>query len=280
MDTSQDPKITMPVKGKLSLMYFFSFLIAILMAILSLAGLGYRTDIYPNEELMQNFLPNDVVNLAIGLPILLISMGLARGKKLTGLLFWTGALFYIFYNYLAYIFAMPLNWAFPGYIILTVLSIYTLAGLIAAIDGKAVQDRLRGAVPEKFAGGILAGFGLLLFLRGMGVIVQALMSGALPAETELAVNISDLMITPAWIIGGVLLWRRKELGYVCGLGLLFQGSMLFIALIVFLLLQPLLTNASFAVVDVIVIFLMGLVCFIPFGLFVRGTMGKRKHISG
>jgi len=48
------------------------------------------------------------------------------------------------------------------------------------------------------------------------------------AETELALHISDFLITPAWIIGGVLLWRRKEFGYVIGLGLLFQASMLFI----------------------------------------------------
>src|SRR5512136_2623818 len=126
MDTSQDRKIALPLKSKLSLIYLSSSLIAILMAVLSLAGLGYRTSIYPTEELVQSFLPNDVVNLAIGLPILIVSMGLARGGKLIGLLCWTGALFYIFYNYLAYIFAMPLNWAFPGYLILTILSIYTL----------------------------------------------------------------------------------------------------------------------------------------------------------
>ncbi len=103
-------------------------------------------------------------------------------------------------------------------------------------------------------------------------MVNAINTEGTLAQTELAVNIADFLITPAWIIGGILLWRRRELGYMTGLGLLFQGSMLFIALIVFLLLQPLLTAASFAVVDVIVIFLMGLICFIPFVLFLRGVM--------
>jgi hypothetical protein len=116
----------------------------------------------------------------------------------------------------------------------------------------------------------------LFFFRVIGVFVNAIPTGETLAQTEVAVNIADFLITPAWIVGGILLWRRRELGYVTGLGLLFQGSMLFIALIVFLLLQPLLTPASFAVADVIVISVMGLVCFIPFVLFLRGVMAKTQ----
>ena len=32
------------------------------------------------------------------------------------------------------------------------------------------------------------------------------------------------MLAPAWVIGGVLLWRREPLGYVTGLGLLCLAS--------------------------------------------------------
>ena len=134
-------------------------------------------------------------------------------------------------------------------------------------------------MPEKLAGGVLVGLGLLFLLRVIGVVVNALSSGVLPAETELAVNISDFLTTPAWIIGGILLWQRKEFGYVTGLGLLFQGSMLFIGLIFFLLLQPFLTTAPFAVADVIVIFVMGLICFVPFALFVRGVVARHSSSS-
>ena len=61
-----------------------------------------------------------------------------------------------------------------------------------------------------------------------------------------------------------------------GLGLLFQSSMLFIGLIIFLLLQPFLTAAPFVLTDVVVIFIMGLICFIPFALFVRGVVSGRR----
>jgi CHASE2 domain-containing sensor protein len=75
-------------------------------------------------------------------------------------------------------------------------------------------------------------------------------------------------------MGGILLWRRKEFGYVTGLGLLFQASLLFIALIIFLLLQPFFARAPLATVDIAVIFIMGLICFIPFVNFVRGIVVK------
>ena len=279
MNTHHDRNINPPIKDKLSLIYAFSLLIAILMTVSSLAGLRYPTLIYPTDELSRTFIPNDVVNIFIGLPILLGSMWMAWRGKLMGLLCWPGALFFVLYTYIAYIFAMPLNWAFLLHLALATLSLYTLIGLVASIDGKVVQQTLSGAVPERFAGGVLVGLGFLFFLRVIGVMVNALTSGILPAETDLAVNISDFLTTPAWVIGGILLWQKKELGYVTGLGLLFQGSMLFIALIIFLLLQPLLTSAPFAIAGVVVIFVMGLICFIPFALFVRGVAARSKTLS-
>ena len=276
MNTNQKDTASLPIRCNLTLAYAISLVIAALMAIASVAGLLYQTIIYPTDELLQSFVPNDVVNLFIGLPILLGSMWLARRGKLIGLLFWPGALFFVLYNYIIYVFAMPLNMAFLLHLVLVTMSVYTLIGLVASIDGKVVQQRLTGAVPERLAGGVLAGLGLLFFLRVIGVIVNALTSQTPIAETELALHTSDFLITPAWVIGGVLLWRRKEFGYVIGLGLLFQASMLFIALIIFLLLQPFLTTAPFVLADVVVIFTMGLICFIPFVLFVRGVVSKRS----
>lgn len=271
MNTSDNP-LTLPVNGQLTPIYISSFIVAILILIASAIGLQYNILLYPTEELARTFIPNDVVNLLIGLPILLGSMYLAWRSQLIGLLCWTGALFFMFYNYTAYVFAMPLNWVFPLHLILMMLSAYALVALVALIDGKAVQQRLSGSVPERFGGGVLAGLGILFLLRVIGVMIGALTSGTPLAETELSVNIADFLTTPAWVIGGILLWKRKAFGYVCGLGLLFQGSMLFVALIIFLLLQPLLTSAPFAIADVVVIAVMGLVCFIPFGMFVRGAV--------
>jgi hypothetical protein len=201
-------------------------------------------------------------------------MWASRRGKLLGLLFLPGAIFYGFYNSTAYVFALPFNWGFLLHLILVVLSIYALIALASSMDGKAIQQQLHGAVHEKMSGGVLAGFGILFTLRVMILLSNALIAGETISKIELAPNISDLLISPAFVAVGISLWNRKVTGYVAGLGLLFQASMLFIGLIVFLLLQPFLTTAPFAVVDVIIVFVMGLVCFVPFGLFVRGVVGK------
>lgn len=98
MNTVQASLIKLPIKGRPALIYAFSFLIAILMGLVSVAGLRYRTLIYPTGDLMRTFLSNDIVNLFIGMPILLGSMLLAWRRKLLGLLCWPGALFFVLYN--------------------------------------------------------------------------------------------------------------------------------------------------------------------------------------
>jgi hypothetical protein len=279
MKTNQKENANLPIRCNLTLAYAISLVIAALMAVASVAGLLYQTIIYPTDELLQAFVPNDVVNLVIGLPILLGSMWLARRGRLIGLLLWPGALFYVFYTYIIYVFSMPLNVAFLLHLTLVTLSAYTMIGLVASIDGEAVQDQLTGAVPERAGGGVLAGLGILFFVRVMGVMVSAVISQTPVAATELALHVTDFMITPAWVIGGALLWRREALGYVTGLGLLFQASMLFIGLIFVLILGPIVTAAQFVLSDVLVIFVMGMVCFIPFALFVRGAASKSNPSS-
>lgn len=264
-----------PIKGSLTYVYASSLLIATLTVVATVSALLYRDNFYPTEALVHAFVPNDVVILFIGLPILLGSMWAARRGNLLGLLFWPGALFFGLYNNIGYVFTLPLTWGFLLHLLLAVLSVYALISLVTSIDGAEVQQRLSGEVSEKVCGGVLAGFGLLFLLRAMIVMIDALLTGSALPETDLAVNVPDTLISPALMIVGIALWRHKALGYVAGLGLLFQASMLFVGLIVFLLLQPILTTAPFVLSDVIVVFVMGLICSIPFALFIRGVNRKR-----
>jgi hypothetical protein len=270
------PSRDLPTRGTLRLLYAVSLIVALLMAVASVGGLLYPARLYPTEALRQSFVANDVVNLAIGLPILLGSMWLARRGQLIGLLLWPGALFYVPYNYLVYTFALPLNVGFALSLVLLAVSMYTTIGLVASIDGLEVQRRLRGAVPERLAGGILAGLGIAFSLLAIGTVIGHVASNAPLPGPELALQVTDFLVSPAWVIGGILLWRRQPLGYVAGAGLLFQASMLFIGLIAFLLLQPLLTEAPFAPVDVAVTAILGLICFVPFGLFLRGLLSADR----
>jgi hypothetical protein len=184
----------------------------------------------------------------------------------------------VFYTYVVYIFSMPLNLALMLQLALLILSTYTLIAFVANIEGVSVKNQLAGVVSERVCGGVLVGFGILFLLRATGMMLSAIANQAPLANTETALNITDLLIAPAFIIGGLLLWRRAALGYVTGLGLLFQASMLFIGLIIILIIRPYITTAQFAPVDVLVVTLMGMVCFVPFVLFLRGVTSKRKPL--
>ena len=263
---------SLPINRTLTTAYVSSSLVALLLTVVSLAGLLFQDTVYPTAELAQSFVVTDLVNLIIGLPILLASMWFAHRSKLVGLLFWPGALFFVIYHFIVYIYVMPLSWMFLLYITLLVLSIYAMISLVASIDGRVVGERLSDRVPERLAGGVLIGLGAFSLLRNLSVLADAILNQTTLPITELGVIISDFILIPAWIIGGLLLWRRQALGYVGGTGLLFQGSMLFVGLIVWLILTPLMTGAPFVPLDVIVVAIMGMICFIPFGLFVRGVI--------
>lgn len=269
MNTSQ-----LPVTRNISLLYTLSLVVAFLMAAASLVGIFLQSAFYPTEELRQSFVSNDMVNLFIGLPILLGSIWLTRRSKLLGLLLWPGALFYVTYNYIAYSVAVPFTLPFVPYLALVVLSVYTIFRLLSSVDSAAIQGRLMGAVPERFAGSVLIGLGALFLARAVGQIVSTLIGQVSLSGPELSVLVADFVITPVWIIGGVMLWRRQAFGYLTGAGLLFQASMLFIGLLVFFILQPFLAAVHFPVGDFVVIFVMGLVCFVPFAWFARSIARK------
>jgi hypothetical protein len=235
-------------------------------------GLVYPSRVYPTQELLESALPNDVINLALGVPILILSIWLTRQHKLVGLLFWPGALMFVVYNSVARVVDLPVGWAFAANLALLSLSVYTLIALVAGIDGAVVQERLARAVRARLSAAVLIGLGILFILRAAALLVTALTGGTTLPDTELSVLVADVLLGPAWVIGGVLLWQRKPLGYLGGVGLLFQASALFLGVIVFVLLQPLLTEAPFDLEAVIVLSAMALPCWIPFGLFLRAVV--------
>lgn len=257
--------------------YILSLIAALLLAIASLAGLLFQSSIYPTEELNNSFLANEVVNLLIGLPALLYSLWAARQGELVGLLLWPGALLYILYNYIAYLLGVPFSWISLVYLALVLVSGYVFVDLLRGIDKNAVQGRLTGAVPVKVSGWVLVILGSLFILRALGMLIQAgLNHGSLPMA-EIGVLTADILLSSIWIAGGVFLLRKKPLGYASGLGLLFAGSLLFVALILFLLLGPLLTGTAFSFTDVFVVLIMGMFCFVPFFLFLRGVLSERNQ---
>jgi hypothetical protein len=267
------PSDRLPIKCDLTLAYALSLIAALIMTVASVAGILFRADIYSTDDLSQ--LPIvDALNLVVGLPALLGSMWLVRRGKLLGLLCWPGALFYVLYRYTATLIGVPFGVLFLPYLLLVTLSVYTLIGLVASIDGEVVRQRLSGLVPERLAGGFLIGATVLFVLLDTSAIVIALTSQP-PVEPEhpVYVLIADFAtLIPACLVGGFFLWRREPLGYVAGAGLLFIYSVLLIGPIPVLVFSSLSTGSPIPVADILFLLVIALICLVPLALFVRGIV--------
>jgi len=256
------------IKGDIEVIYFGSCITAFLMATASITGLVFTGRLYPTDELKKSFLVNDAINLFIGLPILLGSIWAARRGKLAGMLLWPGALLFIIYNYLIYTFSMPINAFYMIYLVIVLLSLFLVVRLINQFDGIAVKELLIRKTAENFGGVVLMLLGLVFAGRASTLIFS---ERYMPA-TILALNLSDIILSISWIVAGFLLLRRKEIGYLLGLGMLFQGSMLFIGLIALMVVQPTMDGSPILFGEIIQVAVMGLIVFIPFYLFLRGVI--------
>jgi hypothetical protein len=269
MASTQEHTAGLPVRHSLTLVYGLTFLMILLMAAASVAGLAYGTAIYPTDELRRDLGSLDVVSLSLGLPALLAAVWLTRRGHTVGLLCWPGALFFALYPHLIQVFAMPLNAASLLQLAPVTLGVYTLIGLVTSIDAPAVKERLSGGVPARIMGAVLAGQGLLNFGWAAAALVMVLAAETPAAEAALANHMTDVLVAPAWIVAGALLWRRQALGYVAGLGLLLQGSLLVLGATVLMLLRLISSSGPVALLNVGVMLAGGLVCFIPFWFYAR-----------
>lgn len=280
----------LPIKRDLTLAYAASLVVAALMAVVSVAGLvlGSAGRLYGADPelalgvseaeaglLLPGLLGQDIFNLVMGVPLLLGSMWLARRGSLVGLLLWPGMLFYALYWYILYLVGAPFSVLFVLYVPLVTLSAFTIIGLVASIDGEEVRQQLAGTVPARAIGVILLVLGLLtLGQDATGALLTALADNAPIDPVARHVWIVDLALqAPTVIVGGVLLWRRKPLGYVGGAGLLLQYGLSAVGFVASMALRAILTASSLDAATSVVLLVFGIVCFVPLAFFVRGATG-------
>lgn len=267
----------LPIKHKLMPYYILSIIIAFVITGICIIGAFFPEWIYPTEEWIHVFVPNDVANLAIGLPVLIISMFLAKSGKLMGLLSWLGAVFYVLYSYFFYLLAAPFGMLFLAYLLLVTLSLVVIIGIAASINGEAAKQRFENKASERFAAVVMLLFGLLIAGRVINLIITAGVKQTVPAVTEIALHIADFIFAvPLLIIGGIQLWRKKNFGYIAGPSVLFMYGILSLALILVMILQSRMTGTELDNIGIIVVGVMVLLCVIPYALFAKTVSHKRK----
>lgn len=262
----------LPLKHSLAPAYILSLAIALLMATAALVGLLFPEAIYPTEEVLLAFRPVDLFHLVAGLPIMLVSMWLARRGKLAGLLLWPGTLLYVLYNYVLSLLGVPFGVLFLVYLLLVPLSAYAAIVLMSAIDAEALREQLAGKVPWRSAGIFLVAVTSLFVLMAVGGILGALASQEEVSRLQQTLWIADLAtISPACLAGGVLMLLRKPLGYTGGTGLLLTYCMLFFGLVPAMIFPAIYNGSQVDTVGLGMMVGLGTISLVLLVLFLRGS---------
>mmetsp|Transcript_15802 Transcript_15802/g.39278 ORF Transcript_15802/g.39278 Transcript_15802/m.39278 type:complete len:289 (+) Transcript_15802:193-1059(+) len=265
---------------------FETDVIASLVATSSVIGLLQIADIthsYPTDDLKQAFLPNDVVNLILGVPMLLVS---AFDSYLL-----PGALLYQVYSALTYVLALKDTQLGAVFFLQCTILIgcclclpdaYSAAVKKAAVhrhhdstipkkDEKNKSFIVTSSTAEKTGGGFLLLWGFLFVSRSLYRLLISIEGESYASQTssERATDIADIIIGVAWIFGSFQLVRYSNIAL--GQALLFQGSMLFMALIMVLAIKPfIVSDETFQIADIAVVGSMGMSVFIPFYIINQG----------
>ncbi len=210
-----------PASGTARVWLWLSIVASVLAIAGSVVGLTVSS-IYAGVTgaFLDQVLPQDIANLALASPALLICALLALGGSLRAYLLWLGVVAFTAYSYVIYTVVVPFGPLFLVWVAVLGLCLYALIGGVAAVDHAAVQAAFRSRRAVRAAAWALIVTALLFGLLWLSEDVPALLAGKAPqglAEEGVPTNVVHILdlafFVPALILTGVFLLRRKPLGY-------------------------------------------------------------------
>lgn len=160
---------------------------------------------------------------------------------------------------------------FLPYLLLVALSAYTAVALVACIDSRAIRQQLDSLVPARAAGIVVVVLTSLFLAIAVGGIVSALAGQKAVGAMDTMLWIADVaVLSPACLLGGILLLRGKALGYTAGTGLLLVYTMLFFGLVPVLLFPAFHSGQQIDLAGLIMMIAAGSIWLVPLILFLRG----------
>lgn len=211
------------------------------MAVASFAGI-FTPSTYSQETpswAIQG-IAQDIANIVLAVPVLLISTYFLHKQSLKALPLWLGVLFYMAYSYAIYAFDIHFNFLFLIYVAVLGLSFYTIVGSVASLDFAHVSKLLSFNNDRKVK--LVSAFLMLLAIffafLWLSDILSALFTNSAPQgvkEIGLPVNpihVLDLAFAlPGMAITSITLWRKYVLGYLFAVPFLVFGMLMGAAII-------------------------------------------------
>ena len=196
--------------------------LTILTAIVSYSGIFIEST-YARENMLYaaQGIGQDIVNLFIVVPILLIAAIFAWRKSKLGFLIWSGAIFYLAYSYTIYSFGLHFNNLFIAYCLILGLSFYSLIYFVIISLNENVSEWFTKGFSTKSTGIFLIVIATLFYFIWLSEIIPAILINATPKsiiESGLLINpvhVLDIAIClPALIITGIALIKKKNIGFL------------------------------------------------------------------
>ena len=207
-----------------------SGMIAALMVAASVAGL-FVTDLYDENAWGREALRGgDLVTLLLAVPILIAALLLVRRGSIRAQAVWVGMLFYSLYGYAYYVFGATFNDAFLAHIAILSLSVFALACALPALDYAAIAREFRGVVGVAKAVGIflivvgVAQGGLWLYVLANNVATGEVLHDIPIAGQHLVFALDLALLAPTLVLSGLLLARRRPVGYLLGTAAAVMGA--------------------------------------------------------
>ena len=161
----------------------------------------------------------DVITLIISVPLLIIAFALYRRNSLSGRLLLLSALPYFVYIGASMTFSAAFNRIFLLYVTLFSTSLFSFIGLATSFDLESLSKYMLPGMPYR-------GIAIFMFVAGIGTLllwlselIGPMINGSTPTNlgpytTMFTHGFDSAVITPATVLTGIFLFRRKPIGYL------------------------------------------------------------------
>ena len=215
-----------------------SYIIALLVAAVSAAGVMLPS-VYAKEHISwaaQGF-GQDIINVVLVFPALLICLYLIKKRSIAGLLLWLGLLIYLAYSYVYYAFFMHFGSWFLVYTAILGISFYTLIGALVNLTKNEIKQIENNAF-SKWPAVYLLVNGFMFLVLWLMEIIPSLVKGDIPkSATDVGlwlnpVHVMDLaFILPGMVLTAVLLRKKNSTGFLLAVPFMVFAIVMGIAII-------------------------------------------------
>jgi hypothetical protein len=205
----------------MKILRILTILLALSLSIVSIAG-AFFPNTYERDSVSMaaQGAGQDLVDLFVGVPLLLVTFFLAsRGNRKAALIY-AGTLAYIMYSFIIYCFGVYFNQFFLLYCLTLSLSLYAFILVFSDLRSQHVELWFEQA-PVKLISVYMGFVALVFYVLWLKSVVPAILHNEIPQEVSdynLLVNpvhVIDLVFAlPGLLIGSVLIWRKTGVGFI------------------------------------------------------------------